>query len=36
MTDTGIKLIEAVDVVNIDEWNDDSVYGQFPIKQLRS
>lgn len=36
MTDTGIKLIEAVDVVNIDEWNDDSVYGQFPIKHLRS
>ena len=38
MTDTGIKLIEAVDVVNIDEWNDDRVYGQFPIKaaaQLR-
>lgn len=35
MTDTGIKLIEAVDVVNIDEWNDNSVYGQFPIKQLR-
>lgn len=36
MMDTGIKLIAAVDVVNIDEWNDDSVYGQFPIKHLRS
>ena len=39
MTNTGIKLIEAVDVVNIDEWNDDRVYGQFPIKtaaQLRA
>ena len=31
---TGIKLIESVDVVNIDEWNNHAVYGQFPIKPM--
>ena len=30
----GIKLIEAVDVVNIDEWNANAFYGQFPIKPV--
>ena len=31
---TGIKLIESVDVVNIDEWNANVFYGQFPIKPV--
>ena len=31
---TGIKLIESVNVVNINEWNDDTTYGQFPIKPV--
>lgn len=31
---TGIKLIESVSVVNIDEWNNHTVYGQFPIKPM--
>ena len=25
------KLIEAVDVLNIEEWNKHEYYGQFPI-----
>lgn len=32
--ETGIKLIDAVDVVNINEWNADNFYGQFPIKPV--
>lgn len=28
---TGIKIIDAVDVVNIAEWNADVNYGRFPI-----
>lgn len=31
---TGVKLIESVDVVNIDEWNHHAVYGQFPIMPI--
>ncbi|MBQ7251916.1 MAG: hypothetical protein IJS32_04865 [Kiritimatiellae bacterium] len=31
-----IKLIEAVDVVNIDEWNSHPVYGQFPLKPVKN
>ena len=31
---TGRKLIESVNVVNIDEWNIDAIYGQFPIKPV--
>ena len=29
---TGIKLIESVNVVSIDEWNANTIYGQFPMK----
>lgn len=32
--DPQAKLIEAVDVVNIDEWNSHPVYGQFPLKPV--
>lgn len=31
---TGVKLIESVDVVNIDEWNHHAVYGHFPIMPI--
>lgn len=31
---TGIKLIESVNVVNIEEWNGNETYGQFPIKPV--
>lgn len=31
---SGIKLIESVNVVNIDEWNGHTTYGQFPIKPV--
>ncbi|MCM1047942.1 MAG: hypothetical protein NC433_05915 [Clostridiales bacterium] len=31
---TGIKLIEKVDVVNIKEWNEDSTYGKYPFVQI--
>lgn len=31
---TGIKLIESVNVVNISEWNENAIYGQFPIKPV--
>ena len=30
----GVKLIESIDVVSIDEWNNHKVYGQFPIKPV--
>lgn len=30
----GKKLIEQVEVLSIDEWNTDSEYGNFPIKQI--
>ena len=30
----GRKLIEAVEVLSIAEWNADPVYGQFPILQV--
>lgn len=28
---TGIKLIEKVDVVSFREWNEDSTYGKYPF-----
>lgn len=31
---SGIKLIETVDVVNINEWNDHPIYGQFPMRPV--
>ena len=31
---TGIKLIENVDVVSIKEWNEDSTYGQYPFIKI--
>lgn len=31
----GIKLIDRIDVLSIDEWNADSDYGSFPIKQVQ-
>lgn len=30
------KLIEDVDVLSIDEWNNDSLYGKYPILPIRS
>ncbi len=30
----GIKLIEKVDVVSIEEWNANGLYGRFPIKPV--
>ncbi len=30
----GIRLIDRVDVLSIDEWNNDNCYGNFPIKQI--
>jgi hypothetical protein len=32
--DTGVKLIESVAVVNIEEWNADELFGQFPIQPI--
>ena len=32
--DTGIQLIESVNVVNIAEWNADELFGQFPIRPI--
>ena len=32
--DTGIKLIEKVDVVSIKEWNEDSTYGKYPFVKI--
>lgn len=29
----GNKLIDKVEVVSIGEWNDDSIYGKYPIKK---
>lgn len=31
---TGIKLIEKVDVVSIKEWNEDSTYGKYPFVKI--
>ena len=31
---TGIKLIEKVDVVSIEEWNEDSTYGKYPFIKM--
>ena len=30
----GIELINAVEVVNINEWNSHNLYGQFPIRPV--
>lgn len=32
--DNGNKLIDKVDVVSIKEWNEDTSYGRYPIKQV--
>lgn len=32
--DTGIKLIDKVDVVSIEEWNKDSTYGKYPFVKV--
>lgn len=31
---TGIKLIDRVDVVSINEWNENSTYGKYPFVRL--
>lgn len=31
---TGIKLIDKVDVVSIREWNEDSTYGKYPFVKI--
>lgn len=31
---TGIKLIDKVDVVSIKEWNEDSTYGKYPFVKI--
>ena len=31
---TGIKLIDKVDVVSIKEWNENSTYGRYPFIRL--
>lgn len=31
---TGIKLIESVDVVNIEEWNSNDIFGEFPLQRV--
>ena len=31
---TGIQLIASVSVVNIEEWNQDKVFGMFPIRPV--
>lgn len=33
---TGIKLIEKVDVVSIEEWNSNKVYGMYPIVKIQN
>mgnify|MGYP006968285921 CR=1 FL=1 len=30
----GKKLIEQVDVLSIDEWNADSIYGNYPMRRI--
>lgn len=35
-TNTGIKLIDKVDVLNIKEWNEDSTYGKYPFVKIDS
>ena len=32
----GKKLIDKVDVVSIKEWNENEVYGQYPIIMLEN
>lgn len=31
---TEIKLIDGVEVLSIDEWNNDMEYGRYPIKEI--
>lgn len=33
---TGRKLIEAVDVVSIEEWNENEIYGKYPISLVEA
>ena len=30
----GNKLIEQIDVLSIDEWNADSIYGNYPLRRI--
>ena len=30
----GVKLIDSVDVVNIEEWNSDSIWSAFPLQPV--
>lgn len=32
---TGIKLIDKVDVMSIEEWNADNTYGKYPFIKIR-
>ena len=32
--ENGKRLIERLDVLSIDEWNADSVYGNYPMKRI--
>ena len=31
----GRKLIEKLDIVSIQEWNDNTMYGKYPIRPVR-
>lgn len=33
--DTGIKMIDKVDVMSIAEWNNDDIYGKYPFVKLK-
>ena len=30
----GKRLIEQIEVLSIDEWNADSIYGSYPIRRI--
>lgn len=34
MVGNGTRLIDKVEVVSINEWNDDATYGNYPIKEV--
>ena len=34
--DTGRRLIDSVDVVSIQEWNDNEVFGKYPISEVQN
>ena len=33
--DTGIKMIDKVDVMSIAEWNNDDIYGKYQFVKLK-